>query len=55
MEGDMMEHGKIITCMAMEHILGKMAGGMRANILWIRSTAMEYIRGLMAGSIRETG
>ena len=55
MGGNLRGHGRIIICMDMESIRGKMEEGMRAIMRWIRSMGMEYINGQMEGSMRVTG
>ena len=44
-EGDMRVNGKIITCKAMECILGKMEGVIKANIKRIKSMGTESTPG----------
>lgn len=48
-------HGKIITCMVMEYILGRMAEDMKATMKWIKNMGTVSINGLTAEDMREIG
>ena len=47
--------GRIITCMEMENILGRMVEVTMATILMTRSMAMEFTFGLMVDGMKATG
>ena len=53
--GNLQGLGRIIICMDMESILGKMAEGTKAIMKWTRSMDMVYINGLMEESTRAIG
>ena len=55
MEDNIQDLGKIIICMVMEFILGKMGGSMRGTMKWIKSMAMVCISGQMGGGMKEIG
>jgi len=48
-------NGRLITCMAKDYILGKMAVDMKEDISRIRSMDMEFMSGLMADLMKVTG
>ena len=55
MEDSIQVLGKIITCMAMGFIRGKMGVDMRVIMRWIKNMGMVYIHGLMGEDMRVIG